>query len=420
MRTSAPTRFREVVDGKTVDGLRASVSEQRSRAVRELWLAVDAADAAHLSDRQDVFVPALALLAMLEGEDLDLGGIEIDRTLLRNLSMALRQYAAWYPKYQSPELSNFHEVTARENGAGIAAFCSGGIDGLFTVLRHTAAYQDHPCRSSAQDLTRVMHVLYTESLVGIPAFGAAGNALSDLASGLGLALTKVYSNIYPFSPAQKRNYAMVTHAAAFASLAHALSRETAVTLLASSHTFGQLSPYGSTPEVDPLYSSAAMRFMNDGSTFERLEKTDLLARNMAALKALNVCDRRANGADYANCSRCHKCLRTMVTLDLLGAAGPACPAFDWTDYTPSQFGKLQLRGAGRGGEDVFAEEIKRAADGRRADIASAATRAIARSRWSQPLFAAEDMIKRMPLGESQRRSLKSLRGSLLRAMGTHR
>jgi hypothetical protein len=400
MKISPPDRFDRIVSGRPLSGLDVRFREDRTGAERRIWVAVDAADGAHLSDRQDVFLPALAFYAMIIREDLDCGGMAVDDFLLRNVTHAAEQYSRWFPRLRRPVLTRTAPAAPGVRGARTAAFC---------VTRSTAHRVDH-----------AYHVLYSPQPEGSAEHGEAANRLSEVLARRDIGLVKVYSNIYTFSPAQIRNYAMVGHGAAFASLAHALSRNTGVTMLGSSHTHGFLTPYGSTPEVDPLFSAAAMSFLNDGAHFTRMDKVRFLSAQPDAFGMLNVCDRRRPQADYCNCSRCHKCLRTMTAIDVCGNAGDASPAFDWSNYSPEAFGRMQLRGKGVGDEQVFAEEIRSAALERRPDIAAAADRAIARSRLFRPLFYVEDMARKVPLGPGARQSLNAIKKQVLSLLGTAR
>ena len=420
MKISPPERFDSIFGGRAVSGISVTFKEDRSGAERRIWLAVDARHAHHLSQRQDVFLPTLAFHAMLAGEDLDCDGLEIDNFFLRNVTHAVSQYCKWYPKLRQPQILNAAPVAPAARGEKFAAFCSGGVDGSFTVYRHTQANPNDVSRSRERNLDHAYHVLYSQAPDAIPGHGAAGDALEATLASWNVDLVRVYSNIYLFAPLQMQNFAMVTHGAAFASLGQALSNETGATLLASSHTDGYFHPYGSTPEVDPMFSSGSMAFINDGAHYTRVEKVAFLCRSPEALSALNVCDRRAPQADYVNCSKCHKCIRTMITIDLAGMAGAACPSFDWSEYSPHAFGRLQLRGVGVGDEQFFAEEIRDAAMGKRQDIVDAANKAAARARLFRPLFYVEDFAKKLPISAGARQSLKGIKKQMLSMLGAAR
>ena len=420
MKISPPERFETTIGGKTVHGLAIRLTEERTGSERRIWVAVDAEHARHLSTRQDVFLPSLVFHAMLIGEDLDLGGLAVEEFFLRNVSHAASQYGHWFHKLRVPKISNPSHAGRAPRGGGFAAFCSGGVDGSFSVYRHTRNNPADVSRSREQDLGHAYHVLYSDEPEGIAGHGKAADALAEATASWGVQLIRVYTNIYLFAPVQTQNYAMVSHGAAFASLAHALSAETGATLLASSHTDGYYHPYGSTPEVDPMFSSGSMAFINDGGHYTRAEKVECLCGDAAARRALNVCDRRAPMADYKNCSRCHKCLRTMITIDLYGKAGAATPAFDWRDYSPEAFGRLQLRGVGIGDEQFYAEEIRDAAVGKRPDIVVAANRAAVRSRMFKPMFMVEDIAKKLPIGARARQSLKGIKKQMLSLIGSAR
>src|SRR3546814_21192122 len=57
-----------------------------------------------------------------------------------------------------------------------------------------------------------------------------------------------------------------------------------------------------------LLSSRHLRFVHDGASFGRVEKTTAIAAAGDPLKLLRVC---GESKRHDNCSRCSKCLRTM-------------------------------------------------------------------------------------------------------------
>jgi hypothetical protein len=80
--------------------------------------------------------------------------------------------------------------------------------------------------------------------------------------------------------------------------------------------------------TDPLLSTQRTVVASDGFAFSRAEKTALVARSDAAMRALRVC--LSKDSDL-NCSRCEKCYRTLLALDALGALERAS-TFDLSRY----------------------------------------------------------------------------------------
>ena len=77
-----------------------------------------------------------------------------------------------------------------------------------------------------------------------------------------------------------------------------------------------LYPWGSHPDLDPLWSTEQTSFINHGSDRYRLEKTQTIAEFDLAREHLRVCWEMRDRA--YNCCQCEKCIRTMLELCLAG------------------------------------------------------------------------------------------------------
>ena len=77
-----------------------------------------------------------------------------------------------------------------------------------------------------------------------------------------------------------------------------------------------LYPWGSHPDLDPLWSTEQTSFINHGSDRYRLEKTQTIAGFDLAREHLRVCWEMRDRA--YNCCKCEKCIRTMLELYLAG------------------------------------------------------------------------------------------------------
>jgi len=88
------------------------------------------------------------------------------------------------------------------------------------------------------------------------------------------------------------------------------------TIIPSSFTRAQLFPWGSHPELDPLWATEDMEFVHDGCEASRLEKIRSISECDVALSQLRVCYHNVPGR--YNCCVCEKCCRTMIGLRLCG------------------------------------------------------------------------------------------------------
>jgi bacterioferritin-associated ferredoxin len=94
-------------------------------------------------------------------------------------------------------------------------------------------------------------------------------------------------------------------------------------LISSSYQRDQDFQWGSHPRTDPLMSASHLAIEHYGADFDRVEKTELVARHSVVLRHLRVCYRAGTAA---NCGKCGKCFRTMLALEMLGCL-PKATAF---------------------------------------------------------------------------------------------
>ena len=372
-----------------------------------------------LSERQDVFLPIGLMLSLVRGEQLDLSDIEVDPFFFRNVKSAIAHHASWRQKLKFIAPVNVSELKEpSRSGEEAAVFFSGGIDSLFSLVRHSKGRNALPGAAVPRDISYAFHVFHRIDPAAAASISAESRILKTASENLGAQFVPVISNMMMFDRKWWDAYVPVGHGAALATVMHTLSNRLGYGIIASSHTYGKLIPWGSSPITDPLYSSSSLKIIHDGSTYTRVEKTKVISESDAALRSINVCDHMIPNEGYVNCSRCQKCLRTMITLDLMGKANNAsCPSFDWSDYHPQKFGELFLKNDSELG---FAYEIKAAAEGIRPDIIAAVDKAVSRSRKLAPLSKIEAMVKSSKFAQKNRESLRQARRHFYKMIGVSR
>ncbi len=105
------------------------------------------------------------------------------------------------------------------------------------------------------------------------------------------------------------------YGSAMAAVGHALGHLHGTLLVAASHAWEALYPWGSHPLLDPLWSSEAVQIVHHGANVRRIDKVKVISRSPEALSELRVC---WESYGDVNCGRCEKCLRTMVALAAFG------------------------------------------------------------------------------------------------------
>lgn len=259
----------------------------------------------------DFLLPLTLLVAMRTGRDLFLDG-EISQRMLDHVPRLQAVFHGWDSSLVTIEV--MAAATRRREpdrqGAGSAAFFSGGVDSFYTALTR---------RATLDALVFVAGFDIRPTRATLLARVARANACA--ARELGLPLLHVTTNLREFS----HRYLTWSeyHGSAMAATAHVLG-------LRHCYHPGSLSPgndlpYGSHPDLDHLWSSETTQISYDAYPVSRLDKTRAIAGNGVALRYLRVCNSRDD--DGYNCGRCEKCLRTLVALRIAGRCG-SLPTFE--------------------------------------------------------------------------------------------
>ncbi len=253
----------------------------------------------------DPFVVALVQQAISSGEVLTIDGPVSDRLVL-NLTYFARIYGEWFG--HNPLYLQAASIVRPTNCKGrIVTGMSCGVDSLTTALElHASAPR-----------ARITHFVHCN--VGSHGHGDAARALFQkrlhkaeaAAKEIRLPLIWIDSNIDDFLSVRfEDSYASRTAAAA-----HFLG--CSEYFIASTNTYTQIGPEGSSPLSDHLLSSERVQIFHDGAHLNRIQKLDFIKSWKPAQHHLNVCTRSTTNAE--NCSSCSKCLRTILAICLLEA-----------------------------------------------------------------------------------------------------
>lgn len=303
---------REVAAGRRTR-FEAAVRYDDGRA-ETVWIDVPSATESDADRRGDAWLCALLPLAVARRERL-VSTLPVDPDLPGNLRRLMEVWHAWDPEL-APVALACEPVPPGNGGAADAAFFSGGVDSLFTVLRDRRALPE-PDRIELQRLVTVHG--FDIPLAARAAFRRLETRHRRFADTRGLELVTVATNLRE-TRWSEADWATLAHGAGFAAVAHALAPEIRSVRLAASSGFRDLRPWGSHPHTDPLFSSSRLAVVHDGPEVRRLDKLARIAGDPAVLADLRVCWRSRSDR---NCGRCVKCLRTLAGLELLGARGGA-------------------------------------------------------------------------------------------------
>jgi hypothetical protein len=261
------------------------------------------------AERVDPFVPAALMAAMAADEPLEIDpASRVSSRLLLGATHAQEVLNSWNPALKKvPIRAEAAPVSQRAEGA--AAFFSGGVDSLYTVLKHGSDIP-HLILVHGLEITIDNESLFDQVLGATRRFAADTNR----------EVVPIHTNLRSLADTHRlNNYLFHGAILAGAALVVGFGR----TYIPAGRTYADLRPGGTHPLLDPLWSTEVVEVVEDGLERRRSEKIAALAKSEAALRVLRVC---LENSSLYNCGRCEKCLRTMITLRLLGARAPSFPS----------------------------------------------------------------------------------------------
>lgn len=355
-----------------------------------LWVDVPARYGECLATSGNPWLIAMLPWAASLGEDIELS-LPVDALLLENVQGILAIWKEWYPELHRIAIRCPIQPCQTLTATRTAAFFSGGVDSYFTIARRMPDNPyGIPAVGKVDDLLTVWG--FDVGVYDQAQFEPLAKMLEDSAKVLGLNHLIIRTNLrqiekrIPFKDMWRR----LSHGTGLAFAAMCFEKRYKEIIIGSSYTFGNLFPWGSHPLQDPLFSTSATRFLHDGASFTRVQKTALVAQFPPAQTALHVCF----ALGQRNCSQCDKCYRTMMTLDALNQKDALASAFDWSRYSVQAIRKLFVRSRG---DKIFSADIKALAVSKgRADIHAALCHAERRSIFLRPLVRWSEWIMRLP------------------------
>ncbi len=281
-------------------------------------------------DSGDAMAAAMLPAAMAVGEPCHVHA-PLSPAATRGFGAAQTVLSEWYPDMRPVAVESTIDAPPDDDedapaaDGGIACCFSGGVDSWFSLLRN---------------IDRVTHLVLIRGFdVGLdndPLWQASRERVVRVAEALGLRLVTCETNLRAVADRRHAEWGPPfdgdfwgerLHGAALASVALQIPDDIGTLIIPATHSRDQLKPWGSSPRLDPCWSSRKVRIAHDGHEADRMEKVRSIARSALALETLRVCH---NDVTEANCGRCEKCVRTMAALHLCGALRNAL-AFPRTD-----------------------------------------------------------------------------------------
>lgn len=305
-------RLTKVFVEEETDSLRlCGTVERAATGSFNLYFQFPAAYGPFVSRSADAFATAMLVPAMHAGEPLEILA-PVSSGLGFNLGRIRDVFHTWYPELhriaiQTPDESAVPEGRGRSAGS----FFSGGVDSFFTTLK----YLESERLPAPLTHTIFMRGIETE-LDRTRGIDDSARHANQVASALGIDCIVGETNLRShFRMDWEKHY----FGSALAATGLALGRGLSHICIPSSYSYRDMTPIGSTPLVDEMFSNGSIRILHDGAATPRPEKIASIVgwKRDLVLSHLRVCSRNFGGA--FNCGECYKCVRTAIPLQVIGA-----------------------------------------------------------------------------------------------------
>jgi hypothetical protein len=241
--------------------------------------------------------------ALCSGVTLQVDG-ELDPVFHENLSVVQDLFACWLSSAAKVDVGPVRAAqTGRPDSSRRALFFSGGVDSMFSLLRH---------RDKITDLIYVHG--YDVALGDADLRQSVSAYMGEVARVFGVNLIEIETNLRGLL--DQHALWLYGHGPALASVGHLFNDQFSHFYISSTYDYRKLLPCGTHPMLDPRWSSTSVKFLHDGAEVSRVAKVMAIAESSDARRLLRVCW-VAPHAEMLNCCRCEKCIRTMVALKAL-------------------------------------------------------------------------------------------------------
>ena len=235
----------------------------------------------------------------------------LDPTLEATLPKIQALYESMFPEFKLHPVPVSAPRSSESDPAGdrVGVFMSGGVDSFFSLLQHIDEVDDIILIRGFDIGIEAEHDTLWQDVL---------ERSRSIADETGKRLVEVRSNLRPFLT-QKRTDWGITFGLALVHVAYLLSPWLRRVYIPSSVDTANVNirPWGSHPDVDPLWSSTGLDLIHDGADRTRLDKLRYIADSPLVARHLRVCNAHPDG--IYNCGRCSKCIVTMLGLATAGA-----------------------------------------------------------------------------------------------------
>lgn len=258
-----------------------------------------------VSDSAEPFIVASFFAASRSGQTLEVKGSQTaSPRILENFKRLQLIFGTWKPDLR-PFTVNVQAGIPHAGNEMVCSFFSGGVDGLYTLVNNES------------EITHLIYINGYDFHVSPEEFTNNVERLKDWVSPFGKEIIPVETNFHDFEKLYSigRHW---THGACLASVA--LLLQPAKCIVPTSFSYRDLSPWGTHPLTDNLWSTEVTEIVHDTADLERPDKILRIAeRFQPVFDNLVVCWKYPD----RNCGQCLKCIRTMIIFKILGIESDA-------------------------------------------------------------------------------------------------
>lgn len=258
-----------------------------------------------LAPRGEALVAAGILTAMRNGLPLVVDGA-VDCKFRSAWDGIQRQYVQWDPSLSqvAVEAAAVNSSTAVV-GDRVGLFFSGGVDSFYSLMQN----QD--------EITDLIFVHgFDIPAINIDLARESEDRIRLIGEHFGKRVIKIETDLRSELLNEVGGWGEFAHGAAMAAVGHLLGSEFRRILIAGSDSMEVAEPWGSHPDLDPMWSRSQLEFIHDHREAPRIKKISKVAESEIALRTLRVCWKNRKG--LLNCGVCEKCMRTMISMHALG------------------------------------------------------------------------------------------------------
>jgi len=250
------------------------------------------------------FLAAVLIPCMKTGENIIIHGT-VSQQLLRNTKRIMNLLLSWNRHLHAVEIHADSVIKDTFTPRHTGTFFSAGVDSFYTYLKYKKTIS-HLIFVNGFDIELDNKRLFHQTLKNIQAVAKKEN----------VNVITVETNCkYIIEPVYVWDW---IHGAALAAVGLFLRKDLKQLYISGAVRKEYLFPYGTHPDLDPLWSSEKLHFDHIGTEYSRFDKTvHYIAKSDLALSFLHICAENTKGT--YNCGHCAKCLRTMIQLSAANA-----------------------------------------------------------------------------------------------------